>query len=145
MASLVGEPQYPRELAPMVCTSDSSYTAFQDRDELQEGSGKITIGYKDYSWLVLHGFKDVYREEWGPGEESRREDESDNVDAAFLNDAMLEAGFLQDDILLLRESDIPGASLNGKAPSELNVVQLKRWLACCGAPTTGRKPELIER
>ena len=89
----------------MVCTSDSSYTAFQDRDELQEGSGTITIGYKDYSWLVLHGFKDVYHEEWG--EESRGEDKSDNLDAAFLNDAMLEAGFLQDDILLLRESDIP--------------------------------------
>ena len=118
----------------MVCTSDSSYTAFQDRDELQEGSGTITIGYKDYSWLVLHGFKDVYREEWG--EESRGEDESDNLDAEFLNDAILEAGFLQDDILLLSESDIPGASLNGKALSELTVVQLKQWLTCHGAPST---------
>ena len=58
---------------------------------------------------------------------------------------MLEAGFLQDDILLHRESDIPGSSLNGKTPAELNVVQLKRWLACSGGPTTGRKPELIER
>ena len=58
---------------------------------------------------------------------------------------MLEAGFLQDDILLLRESDIPGASLNGKTPAEMNVVQLKRWFACHGAPTTKRKPELIER
>ena len=58
---------------------------------------------------------------------------------------MHEAGFLQDDILILRESDIPGASLNGKIPAELNVVQWKRWLACRSGPTTGRKPELIER
>lgn len=34
------------------------------------------------------------------------------------------------DVVLLDEYDIPGASLNGKSPSELNVTQLKRWLAC---------------
>ena len=49
------------------------------------------------------------------------------------------------DVFLLDESDIPGASLNGKIPSELNVTQLKRWLACQGAPVNGKKPELIER
>ena len=49
------------------------------------------------------------------------------------------------DILLLTEADIPGASLNNKDPSELNIVQLKRWLACRGAPLTGKKAELIER
>ena len=49
------------------------------------------------------------------------------------------------DILLLTESDIPGASLDGKHPSELSVVQLKRWLVCRGAPVTGKKPELIQR
>ena len=48
-------------------------------------------------------------------------------------------------IIMLNETDIPGASLNGKAPSELNVVQLKRWLACRGAPVSGKKPELVER
>lgn len=49
------------------------------------------------------------------------------------------------DVFLLDESDIPGASLNGKSPSELNVTQLRRWLACRGAPVNGKKPELIER
>lgn len=49
------------------------------------------------------------------------------------------------DILILSEADIPGASLNNKDPSELNVVQLKRWLSCRGAPLTGKKPELIAR
>ena len=50
-----------------------------------------------------------------------------------------------DEIILFDELDIPGASLNGKKPCQLNVTQLKRWLACCGAPLSGRKPELIER
>ena len=49
------------------------------------------------------------------------------------------------EVLMLQEDDIPGASLNGKDPSELNVVQLKRWLACRGAPLSGKKPELIDR
>jgi len=49
------------------------------------------------------------------------------------------------DIDMLHESDIPGASLDDKSPSELNVTQLKRWLACRGAPVNGKKPELIER
>ena len=63
----------------------------------------------------------------------------------FLNE-MEEKEHPQDiDVFLLDESDIPGASLNGKTPSELNVTQLKRWLACRGAPVNGKKPELIER
>ena len=49
------------------------------------------------------------------------------------------------DIPLLTEKDIPGASFNGEDPSELNVIQLKRWLICRDAPTTGKKPELIQR
>lgn len=50
-----------------------------------------------------------------------------------------------DDILLLTENDIPGASLDGKHPSELNVTQLKRWLVCRGAPVNRKKPELVDR
>jgi len=69
--------------------------------------------------------------------------ENDDFDMAFLDDRIFE--YLQDDVPLLRESDIPGASLNGKQPVELNIQQFKRWLACRGAPTTGNKPELIER
>ena len=49
------------------------------------------------------------------------------------------------DFEVLTKRDIPGASLNGKKPNELNVVQLKRWLSCRGAPTGGKKPQLIER
>ena len=50
-----------------------------------------------------------------------------------------------DDFLILMEEDIPGSFLNGKKPTELNVLQLKRWLACRGAPVSGKKPDLIER
>jgi len=49
------------------------------------------------------------------------------------------------DFELLSENDIPGASLDGKQPGELNLTQLKRWLACRGAPTNGKKPKLVER
>ena len=49
------------------------------------------------------------------------------------------------DISILCEDDIPGSSLNGKNRKQLNMTQLKRWLACRGAPVSGRKPELIER
>ena len=51
----------------------------------------------------------------------------------------------ESDILMLCEDDIPGSSLNGKNPKQLNIQQLKRWLACRGAPVSGKKPELIER
>ena len=49
------------------------------------------------------------------------------------------------DGILLTEANIPVASLDGKHPTELNVAQLKRWLACRNAPVSGKKPELIER
>jgi len=42
-----------------------------------------------------------------------------------------------DDIPLLTKKNIPGASLNGKDPSESNVAQLKRWLNCQDAPVSG--------
>ena len=48
------------------------------------------------------------------------------------------------DFEVLTKSDIPG-SPNGKKPNELNVVQLKRWLSCRGAPTGGKKPQLIDQ
>ena len=53
--------------------------------------------------------------------------------------------WFSDDLLMLTDVDIPGSSLNGKEPSELNLLQLKRWLACRGAPVTGKKPQLVER
>ncbi len=45
----------------------------------------------------------------------------------------------------LTEMDVPGASLNGREPSQLHVVELKRWLKCRGATTSGRKEELMKR
>ena len=41
------------------------------------------------------------------------------------------------------EEDIPGTSLNGRKPEELKVSVLKYWPACRGAPTTGRKADLV--
>ena len=46
---------------------------------------------------------------------------------------------------ILREEDIPGALLNGREPSQLHVVELKRWLKCRGATTSGRKQDLVKR
>jgi len=46
---------------------------------------------------------------------------------------------------MLGEDEVLGASLNDKKPSQLNVTSLKRWLSCRGAPTSGNKPQLIER
>jgi len=47
-------------------------------------------------------------------------------------------------IYRLREEDVPGASLSGKSAEDLNVEQLKRWLACRGARRSGRKAELVQ-
>jgi len=49
------------------------------------------------------------------------------------------------DFKLLNKEDIPGASLDGKNPREINVSQLKRWLMCWGTSVSGKKPELIDR
>ena len=46
---------------------------------------------------------------------------------------------------ILTESDIPGAVLPQKIIELCSVVQLKRWLTCRGACTTGRKVELVSR
>ena len=75
-----------------------------------------------------------------------KEKANDGIDIdQYLDDLDVEIDVLKDDLLLITESDIPGASLNGKDPCELNVLQLRRWLACRGAPTAGKKPKLIER
>jgi len=69
----------------------------------------------------------------------------DTLDSGAEDADMEASSFFSDKIVMLNESDVPGASLNGKKPSQLTVSQLKRWLACCGAPVNGRKPELIQR
>ena len=45
----------------------------------------------------------------------------------------------------VREEDVPGASLNGRKPEQLKVPELKYWLSCRGAPTKGRKADLVVR
>ena len=75
-----------------------------------------------------------------------KEKANDGIDIdQYLDDLDVEIDILKDYLLLITESNIPGTSLNGKDPCKLNVLQLRRWLACRGAPTAGRKPELIER
>ena len=43
---------------------------------------------------------------------------------------------------MLREKEIPGASLNGWDLSELKVPELK-WLACQGTPQKDKKTDLV--
>ena len=52
-------------------------------------------------------------------------------------------GSLHDIRVPLSEIDIPGASLNGR--NLANLSQLKRWLQCRGAPTKGKKANLVAR
>ena len=47
-------------------------------------------------------------------------------------------------LVSLREEDIPGASLNGRHPSQLHVVELKLLFKCRGATTAGRKEDLVK-
>ena len=47
--------------------------------------------------------------------------------------------------MALQEKDVPGASLCGRDPSELKIPELKRWLACRGAPLKGKKADLVAR
>jgi len=42
-----------------------------------------------------------------------------------MDDTKLMSEFLQDDVEVLKESEITGASLNGKNLPELNMTQLK--------------------
>ena len=45
----------------------------------------------------------------------------------------------------LREEDVPGASLAGRDPKTLKVVELQHWLQCRGASTKGKKADLLLR
>ena len=42
------------------------------------------------------------------------------------------------------EEDIPGAYLKGRRPEQFKVPELKLWLTCRGAPTKGKKADLVE-
>ena len=41
--------------------------------------------------------------------------------------------------VILSEEDIPGAKIPHETVEQCSVVQLKRWLLCRGAKTTGNK------
>ena len=45
----------------------------------------------------------------------------------------------------LTENDVTGASLNGKDPKRLTILQLKRSLLCRDASTKGKKADLAAR
>ena len=47
--------------------------------------------------------------------------------------------------VILLEEDIPGARLPRENVEECTVTQLRRWLLCRGAKTSGKKSELVKR
>ena len=47
--------------------------------------------------------------------------------------------------IVLTEEDIPGAKLPRENADECTVPQLRRWLLCRGAKTSGKKAELVKR
>lgn len=47
--------------------------------------------------------------------------------------------------IALTEEDIPGAKLPRENAEECTVPQLRRWLLCRGAKTSGKKAELVKR
>ena len=47
--------------------------------------------------------------------------------------------------VVLCEEDIPGAKLPRENPEECTVPQLRRWLLCRGAKTSGKKVDLVKR
>ena len=46
---------------------------------------------------------------------------------------------------ILSEKDIPGAKLPKETAEECNCWELRRWLQCRGARTTGKKAALVQR
>ena len=46
---------------------------------------------------------------------------------------------------ILVEEDVSGAALPRESVEECSVVQLKRWLTCRGAKTSGKKSALVSR
>ena len=47
--------------------------------------------------------------------------------------------------IVLTAEDIPGAKLPRENAEECTVPQLRRWLSCRGAKTSGKKAELVKR
>ena len=49
------------------------------------------------------------------------------------------------DGVILREDEVPGASLKGRDVGSLKIPQLKRWLLCRRESTEGLKADLVAR
>ena len=58
---------------------------------------------------------------------------------------MASSSSLRSHVVSLDEKDIPGASLPRETPEECNCQQLKRWLVCRGALSSGKKAQLVTR
>ena len=59
--------------------------------------------------------------------------------------AVVSSALCADSTQNLREEDVPGASLAGRDPKTLKVVELQRWLQCRGVSTKGKKADLVLR
>ena len=46
---------------------------------------------------------------------------------------------------VLKENDIPAASLSGRDPNSLKIAELKWWMMCRNASTKGKKSDLVLR
>ena len=58
---------------------------------------------------------------------------------------MASSSSLRSHVVSLDEKDIPGDSLPRETPEECNCQQLKRWLVCRGALSSGKKAQLVTR
>ena len=47
--------------------------------------------------------------------------------------------------MAMHQDDVPGASLDGRNPERLKILELKHWLLCRGASTKGKKADLVAR
>ena len=59
--------------------------------------------------------------------------------------AVVSSALRADSTQNLREEDVRGASLAGRDPKTLKVVELQRWLQCRGTSTKGKKTDLVLR
>ena len=53
--------------------------------------------------------------------------------------------YLEDGVQSSGEQFLASASLKGRQPNDLTVVEPKRWLSCCGVSLRGLKGDLAKR
>ena len=58
-------------------------------------------------------------------------------------DSMIESAMDKATKPAIDKNDILGASLRGRDPNSLKILELKRWLICRNSSMKGRKPNLF--